>query len=637
MAKLLRNPPVISSQYRRWPSAVVAVRSDMLTILICLPMFALPAAAQSPPATTDAHPSLCSRTYALELIQQQIDLSKTIDDSTKRITVLIRAANLMWPLQQDKARVAFKDAFEIAVQSEKEQSAQPRDNRSLLMELPDQRYVVIRAVNTRDPAWAKKLTEQILTEENQSSVSGSKKDSINDLLTAQRFLESATDLAPSNLSTALAFARMSLKYPATHMLTRFLYTVAQVNQQAADDFYGEALTVYAERPMREFLYLSTYPFGFVDGGDMPVFGYYVDVVPGKFVFNSLLQQFFVGTLVRRAEQAIVAPQDEADNYNGLPRTGHIIQVLMRIEPQLRTKFPDLLAVVVQTKENLLMTLTAETQKKLTAPGQSSNAGSGPNKTFAERIESAQKNPNANIRDDLIAGAVLGASKPESIDRVLSDIDKISDTDLRDTLTEWLYFTFAMGAVKGRQFAEAERLTAKVESRELRPYLKIEIAKGLLNNNAASVRGREVLEEGIAEANKSATTIYAARALLTAADLYSKIELSRSLSVLGDAINCTNHLEAPDFAAQDQSLVKTPRRKSNRGRFMISFYMPGLDPERAFRELAKIEFEATYSQTAAFNDKFQRAMTTLAVAQVCLEEAPRPAKRKTQTHTHSLGG
>ena len=51
-------------------------------------------------------------------------------------------------------------------------------------------------------------------------------------------------------------------------------------------------------------------------------------------------------------------------------------------------------------------------------------------------------------------------------------------------------------------------------------------------------------------------------------------------------------------------------------------LPGLDPESAFRELAKIDSNDALTQTAAFTDKFQRAMTTLAVADVCIQETER---------------
>ena len=47
-------------------------------------------------------------------------------------------------------------------------------------------------------------------------------------------------------------------------------------------------------------------------------------------------------------------------------------------------------------------------------------------------------------------------------------------------------------------------------------------------------------------------------------------------------------------------------------------MPGLDPERALREMAKIDADTALSQSSALTDKFQRAMATPGIAEVCLE-------------------
>jgi hypothetical protein len=97
--------------------------------------------------------------------------------------------------------------------------------------------------------------------------------------------------------------------------------------------------------------------------------------------------------------------------------------------------------------------------------------------------------------------------------------------------------------------------------------------------------------------------------------------------LSDAINCINHIEAPDFSIGDQTLEKPIKRRSNPGRFLIRFYMPGLDPENAVREMAKIDFDNALSQTTTITDKFQRAITILAVADVCLQQAQQPPKEK----------
>lgn len=127
------------------------------------------------------------------------------------------------------------------------------------------------------------------------------------------------------------------------------------------------------------------------------------------------------------------------------------------------------------------------------------------------------------------------------------------------------------------------------------------------------------------------TIFAARALLTASNLYLKIDLNRSIAVLADAINCINRIESPDFFSDDQTLEKKPVRKSRGGRYAgeysLRFYMPGLDPESAFREVAKIDFDTALSQSSGLTDKFQRAMSTLGLVDVCLAQAQSQSKEK----------
>jgi hypothetical protein len=287
--------------------------------------------------------------------------------------------------------------------------------------------------------------------------------------------------------------------------------------------------------------------------------------------------------------------------------------------------------VVQAREKILVTLPVETQQTILQPGR--EISSSPERTFPEQIEAAEKTPDVNQRDDLMATAVLSAtSDKESLAGVREAIEKITDSTIRGALLEWLYFRRAKDAANNKQFDEAERLASKVEGLVQRAFLHTAIAKELLNTTETQTHAREVLDEAIAEASKARPTISAARTLLTAANLYAKTDLSRSIAVLGDAVNCVNHLEAPDFSIGDQTLVKPIKRRSNPGRFILGFYMPGLDPENAFRELAKIDFNDALSQANAFTDKFQRAVTTLALADICLQQSQiqkkaKPPKRK----------
>lgn len=591
----------------------------------CLLLLAsvIPVSGQSKPAGVGNSP-LCTRDNAVEMIKQQVDFTKSFNNTTRRITVLVRAADLLWSYQQDRARTVFTEAFELATVTEKENEQKGPRSVALRLQVPDQRYVVIRAVAKRDSAWAKELTRQMLKRPNESDAPAARS-SLENLLTAERLLDSAIKLIPTDINAALDLARVSLNYPAGFMLTHFLYRLAEVNQQAADQLYAQALAVYGDKPLREFLYLQAYPFAWRDTLNTPSVPNYL--VPANFTTNQALQRRFVQVLLRRAQQVLEAPA-EVDSYrsssvNLIPGSVHLLQGLIRLEPQVSGSIPDLLAPLTHAREKILVSLSVEHQQLLLQPGR--EISTKPDQSFDEQVESAQKVPDVDERDGLLATAVFGSEK-ESLANVLQAIDKISDSNLRTHLLEWLYFHRALIALKDKEFERAETLTAKVEGHEQRAFVLIEMARGFLNKSDTQNHAQELLDAAITEAKKAGTTIFAARSLLTASHLYAKIDLGRAISILQDAINCINRIEAPDFVSDDQALEKTPERRGRGGQyggeFLLRFYMPGLDPESAFREMAKLDFDTSLSQSSALTDKFQRALSTLALADVCLQQAPK---------------
>ena len=596
------------------------MQKKILTLVVFfilgLPNLAL---GQAKPARAAISP-LCTRDNALETIRQQVELAKGFN-TTQRITTLIRAADLLWPLQQDKARAVFTVAFEEAAKTEVDALDAPERPRSLLLRLqvPDLRYVVIRAVARHDLALASALIQQVVKSEE------AEKASFNKLLTGERLIQTANQLLATDTNAALELARISLNYPASSMLTYFLYRLAAVNQLAADQLYAQALAAYGDKPMREFLYLPAYPFAWRETLDTPVFLSHENI-PAQFVSNKSLQRQLVQTILIRAQEALEVPLALDDGYRDpsgrwTPNSVHLLQTLIRLEPQVRESLPDLLPALRDAREKILVSVSVEDQKLLLQPGQ--EVSLKPNQTFAEQVESALKLTDVYQRDEAVASAVLGV-RSEELASVIQAIEKVEDSDLRGNLFEWFYFIRATGAAKAKQFDEAERLTSKVEGLEQRAFLHVEIAKGLLSRT--DVRAREVLEVAIAEAKKAGVNVFAARTLLTAASLYAKIDLSRSIEVLTEAVNCINRIEAPDFVSDDNSVEKTPVRRGRggqyQGEYMFRFYMPGLDPESAFRELGKMDFDAALSESSALKDKFQRAMTSLALAEVCLQ---RPKK------------
>lgn len=578
------------------------------------------------PASSES--SLCSRGSAIQLIEQQIDATKTFTDSVPRIRVLIRSSDLLWPYNQRKARATFSEAFDLATVYFKEKGDKPtQEGRGMLAETPDQRYVVIRAVARRDPAWAKRLTEEMLNKDRQEADDASAKDPQNDLRTADKLLDSAGLLLSSDVSAASNFAAASLKYPASMRLTMFLYKFAEVNQKAADQFYLQAFAVYGNNPMREFLYLAAYPFGLNQTGDMPWMGQYN--VPPSFVPNSSLQRMFVQTLLRRAQMTHEIPLDEGDNYNGFPGTGHILDVLTRLEPYVQKLLPDLTAPVAQARNDLMGTLSPESQATFLKPAAGQDAA--PAKSLSEQLEAAEKVTNVNKRDELLVSAILSAGSAESLDHLLNAADKIADTNLRSQLLDWVYFNRAQEAIKDKRLDEAMRLASKVKEMDQRAYLYSEIAKEAFKKIENQQQARDLLEEIVTTAGKGPNTIVTARSLLAAAYLYLKIDPARAISVLSEAVKAINRIESPDF-----SRTFVIRRIEGKifARY-ASFRTPGFDPENAFSEMAKINFDDALSQVSAFTDKGLRSLTTLVLAEFCLQRAEQQeriekAKKKTKS-------
>ena len=94
----------------------------LLTVCLLGTTAPLEARAQMKAAGEGKSP-LCTRYNALEMVKEQIGLTKTFNNSSQRVTILIRAADLLWPYDEKKARTIFTDALGLAAENENENDA----------------------------------------------------------------------------------------------------------------------------------------------------------------------------------------------------------------------------------------------------------------------------------------------------------------------------------------------------------------------------------------------------------------------------------------------------------------------------------------------------------------------------------
>lgn len=559
----------------------------------------------------------CNPENAFAILERQTAATKTFDDQVERIAVLIRAADLLWPLQQENARAVFTEAFELAKQHYKEKGDDPsREGHFLMISVPDQRFVVIQAIAKRDLAWAKKLIAEILNEQQLEAREKNDKNARQEK-TAEKLLGLASTLAASDQPAALSFARSSLQYPATMYLPLFLYRLSEIDHVASYQFYQEALAAYSRSPMPRLLYLSSYPFGNNrEVGEMP--GYTIYKVPTGFAPNPNLQRLFVQVLLNRVQQRLAEPAETLAGGD-ISEAGQMWLALTRLEKQILHSLPDLAPKVEQAKSSLFPLLSQRSQGQV---ARIISEQSAPIKNFSDQVEEAEKNPNVDRRDQQLVFAVTRASTNDELDLVLRVVDKISDSAVRAQLLNWIYFSRTQTAIKNKQLTEARKLAAKVAELDQRGYLYFQIAEQTLKESVDQTQAREMLEEVVDNAAKAPATLVTARTQLGAAYLYTKIDLNRAIAVLGDAVKSINRLEQPDFSRQ---FVMRKIEGKTFGSF-ASFQTPGFDPEKTFRELGKSDFDGTLYQASNFTNKFLRARTSLALIEPCLQQ-PEQMKKK----------
>lgn len=579
----------------------------IVSLLVC---FGSVEAQKKPPTPAS---SLCTRDYAIDTTKQQILTARTFDNVVQRITVLLRAADLLWPHEQDKALAAFTEAFDLAVQNFKEhgdevkRTSQSRFAAVILV--PDQRFKVLAAVAKRDPAKARKLADQIL-QDNAADPNNKPLNGPSQPGTADKFLTVAKDLLATDTTAALSFAHQSLRYPAAMSLTAFLYDFSKANKQVADRFYTDALTAYAKSPMDQFLYLSAYPFGNTrDAGEMP--SYMMYRVPEGYVPNPALQRAFMNVLLARVEGALrdgtTADVPADGNY---PEQAQMWFALTRLENQVQAQQPDLYDSVVRLRDRLFTLLSRPMQETVAEQIEADNK---PARSFDEQVEAAEKLSDVGRRDLLLVNAVTGrSSEDQPVDKVLGVIDKISDTGIHAPLLNWFYYFRAQKMIGQKNLSEARMYATKVTELDQRAYLFTGIAEESLKTNEDQTEARDLLNEISNAVSKAPKTIMSARAQLALAYLYAKVDVNRGVEELGNAVRTINALESPDFS---QQFVIMKIEGKMFGSF-ASFSTPGFNPENAFREMGKLDFDGSIVQSTQFTDKSLRALTTLAVIEPC---------------------
>lgn len=573
----------------------------------------------TPAAAAPAAPD-CDRQRALALVQQQAADARSFEKPLGQLNVMTRAAELLWPYDEDAARAIFTDAFELATKYFLAKGDEAKhEGRGAMIILPDQRVVVLRAVAKRDAQWARKLALEA-AEDTRRAAETKAPQVLGVQSPGYKLLELASSLLSLNQTVALELIRKSFAYPANVTQARLFYQLAASDQALADTLAREAVAAYGQAGTTEDLsYVSLYAFGLPNAiSPLPLMMPYT--VPQNFAPNAALQELTLKAYIARAETILKNPEQYAESANKpWPETMQMLVALTSLEPLAAQTH----AAYVERISNLKASMQAamgEKEQKRAADLLQSRRDHERESKFESLVEEIEGEAAPEKRERLIANAALAAETITQLEQVESLAQKIGESEGRRQLSNWLNFKRAQLLVKEGRLDEAKAVADRVDELDNRAILYFEIAREGIKKLEDKKRARELLDEVAAAAAKAPNTDMKARTLLGVTHLLAEFDALRSAEVLADAVKTINTLNEPELGT---GFVL--RRIEGKNFSVYSGYnVPGFNLENSFRELGTRDFDGALALARNLSDRHLRSTAILGLSSHCLEQTPKPA-------------
>ncbi|HKP68652.1 MAG TPA: hypothetical protein VJV05_05170 [Pyrinomonadaceae bacterium] len=576
--------------------------------------------AQAPPVETPA----CNEEFARFLVDQQVSESRSVEQTDKRIRILIRAAEFLWKYDELTARGYFTEAFKVASDNFKEKGFERVEQKGVTQILPDHRFEVIRAISAKDSEWAKKLIEQVLKEYEKAA--SERKDEFDRARELQDIIRVAQEAIKTNPELSRALFRRAMAYPPDFHWFYVLYSIAEDNRPFSDSLYSELLTAYPNASPRRLLFLSGYPFA--SGRSLgPDRNNFASSVPEGLTPNREFQRRFIEMYIRRAISFASDPQNLAlppEEYR-LPEPIYLISALTQLEPIVIQQFPQLLQAHAEAKARVNGMLTEQMRSDLDKrEKQSEEMGRG----FDERLKAVEDaDAEGKLTDQMIVGLITGGEMKkteEQFKKIEPWLEKIKQESTRTETNNYYWFVRAKLAVKEYRISEAERFSRKIPEVESRAILFFDIATEQLKNANDAATVYSTLRDVGRLVEQSEPTVEKARVLLALTNQYIKVNPVFAIQELSGAVTVINRLENPT------AVMNTAVQRQIRGKnfsFFTTFTLPGQNLEGTFKAISKDNFEMSLSNAKSLEDKYLRTLAVLAVAQNCVDKIKKAPPKK----------
>lgn len=567
-----------------------------------------------------AENEFCHEDYAKFLVAQQVTESNSVSDAPKRIKILIRSADFIWPYDEDAARKHFADAFNAAIAHFRERGYESRkvteDARAVSTQLPDQRFEVIKAVAKRDGAWARRLTDAVMKDIEAAAKDAKDSDKSRELAS---LLQLAEESVTSNPDLSWYLFRRAMRYPLGMEWYFRLFSVAGTNPAFADSLYVELIRNYRNSNLRSLLFLSAYPFA-----RMRIFGAesmsYAVSMHDSIVPNHALQRMFLETYFARIAAIAADPsRSTAQTASHLaPEPVNTIIALQQLEPIVMADHPDLIQRLALAKAQTSSMLTDEMRRDVGV--REERAARSATRTFDDRLAELEEHFEKGTLKDSMIISIIAMQKltEEQFGKIEPWLDRIKEEKVRYETTNYFWFRRSQLAVSELRFRDAEKHAEKVAEADHRAILAFELVEKQLEDVNDAATATQTLSGVSKLAGTLGNNLVRARVRLGLANMYSKVSPTFAINELSDAVAVMNQLKDPD-------LISTTIFRQIIGKdfgHYSAYSVPNYGLEKTFKELSREDISLPLSNARAIDDKYLQAIAVLAVASNCIER-PKP--------------
>lgn len=569
-------------------------------------------------AATPTPGKKCEAQMARLLIDQLTTDSKSIEETDKRVNVLIKVADFLWVPDVESARPLFAEAFQIARDRYKEKGFESSTGEGgLITQTPDYRFHVIQAIAKRDSKWARQLTEIVLKDKEEEAAEAKRKPYDKEREVSE-IIQLGLALLETDEASGLMFLRRAMQFPFMQNWIYVLYQVAAKNVPLADRLYVELLNAYGAAAPSNLLYLSIYPFA---ASQMIGLGKsnLTTSVPAGFSPNRDLQRQFLTIFLRRLINLDAETGNKRSQFGNATESAYAYAALREIEPLIMRQFTELAEFFLEARTNVAGLIT-DVSTAAVIDGEKRNRDSLI--SFEEKIRNLERaDDEGKLTDYMIAKLIMESKKDDNFEMLESWLDKIQEEEARINTFQYFYFTRSKLAVKEKRFEDARKYADKVATIQNRAILYFDIADAKIKDPVSRFDALDTLNEVYKMAQRSADTVEKAQIFMGLAFAYEGVDHFNALDALSNAIKTAGNLNSPDLFTGS----KMQQIKGKDFSIFTSYSVPGFDISRTFYELSKGDFQGTLTQAEGFTDKYLRTLAILAVVKDC-EKNMRPAAK-----------